>query len=140
MKKIWMLALIPAIALGSCGKSNEPTAAQAEKMAETGKKICEKMFECIDEQLQNMPAEQREMARSMMGGKEACYKEYGVNETGDAAKPEQIEVQYTKEELDLAIQCMEEITKTSCQQLMSEEGQPASCKKLAEIAEKREKK
>lgn len=41
MKKIWMLALIPAIASGSCGKSNEPTAAQAGKVAETGKKFAE---------------------------------------------------------------------------------------------------
>jgi hypothetical protein len=136
--KIWIPALIPVMLWISCGKQKEPTAAQAAKIAETGRKICEKLYECVDEQFKDLPPEMREKYQSILLTKESCYKDYGVYDAEDAAQSEKVE--YTKEEVDLAIQCLEDITKSSCEQLQSDAGQPDSCKKLASVVEKREKK
>jgi len=134
----WLLLLLIGV-LVSCGGRSDSPEAQAERLAESGKKICEKMFECMDEQLKGLPADQQEMARKMMGGKEACYKQYNVDKP-DAADHGSVDdtefAKITQEELNLAVQCMEEITKTSCQDLVSD-AQPASCKKLQQLSKNR---
>ncbi len=139
MRKIFMLMLIPAMVLVACGKdgsSGEPTVEQAERMKVTAEKICEKFHECMNEQLAALPASQREMARSMMPSPDSCYREYGVPETDDT-QGEPVAMQFTEEEVNLAIRCMEAITEASCQQLMQPDGRPAACKEFAAIAEKK---
>lgn len=137
MKKysvMWMLVVATGLALSACGKK-EPSVAQASKMEETGKKICEKVVDCAMEKLKGLPEAQRKMAEGMMAqSKEACLGQYGVQTKAGAAVEK---IEYTQEELDLGMQCMNDILKTSCDDLMKKPEPAESCKKFQEIAMKK---
>lgn len=132
MKRFLVLSLIVSFSMISCGKGDSPEA-QYEKLANAGKAMCEKVFDCTAEMMKDMPEAQKQQALQMMGGKEKCSEAYQktINESKEKTEKGELE-KITKEEIELALQCMDDIAKTSCQSLMSEDGQPASCKKLAE--------
>lgn len=127
-------ALLVGASLVACGKSNEPSKADAARLEESAKKICEKITECTSEQLKALPPEQRKMAEAMIGNsKEACLGQYGASK----AKSTGEKVEYTKEEMDLALKCMDAISNTACKDLMTPTGAPESCKQLQALQAKK---
>lgn len=136
---IWIAALLAGVALSSCGKKDEskdaPAAGDAGRLQESAKKICEKITECASEQLKALPPAQRKMAETMLNSsKEACLGQYGAGAVGGET------VTYTKEEMDMAMKCMDAVSRTACKDLMSEAGAPDSCKQFEALLAKRGKK
>lgn len=133
---IWIAALLVGVALSSCGKKDESkdvsSGGDAGKMQESAKKICEKITECASEQLKALPPAQRKMAETMLSGsKDACLGQYGAGAVHGEA------VAYTKEEMDMAMKCMDAVSRTACKDLMSEAGAPDTCKQFEALLAKR---
>ncbi len=132
----WIIALVSAFALSGCGKKtgSESSENQAASMENMGKQICEKVMDCAMENLKGIPEAQRKMAEGMMAqNKKACLGQYKPASTEEPSK----KVVYSKEELDLAKDCLDDMVKASCKDLMNPANQPASCKKFQELAAKK---
>ncbi len=127
------------VALGAtfsyCGKEATDSVSADEAASEMkgyGEKICAKMTECFQQQLQAMPAEQREMASRMFPSGDVCvskFTESMASAQEDAAADAEDARLPTRAELDAAKKCMDEMIATSCTDMMSG-NMPASCKGL----------
>lgn len=135
--KFFTLVLLTAMSAASayCGKGPDETVSAGEAASEMkgyGEKICAKMTECFQAQLQSMPAEQREMASRMFPSGDVCvskFTESMASAQEDAAADAEEARLPTRAELDAAKKCMDEMVATSCTDMMSG-NMPASCKGL----------
>jgi hypothetical protein len=131
----FMLLAAFGVALAYCGKSPTDTVSAdqaASEMKGYGEKICAKMTECFQAQLQSMPAEQREMASRMFPSGDVCVSKFteSMASVEDSAPANAEDVRLpTRAELDAAKKCMDEMVATSCTDMMSG-NMPASCKAL----------
>lgn len=135
--KLFTLMFLAAFSAASvfCGKGPDDTVSAGEAASEMkgyGEKICAKMTECFQAQLQSMPAEQREMASRMFPSGDVCVSKFteSMASAENDAPSEADETRLpTRAELDAAKKCMDEMIATSCTDMMSG-NMPASCKAL----------
>lgn len=135
--KLFTLMFLAAFSAAAANCGQEPTDTvsadeAASEMKGYGEKICAKMTECFQAQLQSMPEAQREMASRMFPSGDVCVSKFtesmaseqndAPSEAGEARLP-------TRAELDAAKKCMDEMVATSCTDMMSG-NMPASCKAL----------
>ena len=105
-KQILLIGLTALISSGfACTKPSSREIAE-----EFGKKMCYKMAECAQEQMKNMPAEQRQMAMGMMPSREKCD---AAQKTAQADEKDNVK-ELTSEQIDQAQKCMAAMEKIPC--------------------------
>lgn len=90
----------------SCGK---PSGKEVAK--EFGQKMCYKMADCAQEQLKNIPAQQRQMAMGMLPSREKCDSaQNAARQPGGESEVKEL----TEEQIEMAKKCMAAMEKISC--------------------------
>ena len=127
MKRIVVLIITAALIQIGCGKK-ETVGEVENKFAGA---ICGKMEECMDEMLKELPEEARAEARKQMPTGDKCIEEFKKDQ-GDSGGDKNRSL--TAEEADLAMKCLDALTKTTSANMGKLE--LPDCEKLDALMEK----
>lgn len=119
-----LLSIVAVLAIAAfCSKDpNAPVSPEeaASELKGYSEKICAKMSECFQEQMRNMPAEQRAMAERMFPTGDVCvarmnegFERSRAQESAGETKP------LTRAELEKAKACVEQMSNIACTDMMS---------------------
>jgi hypothetical protein len=129
MKKILLTILSTGLIFGvavNCKKKSDE-----EFLAEFGKTVCYKVADCTLEKMKGMPEAQQQQMKAFMPSRESCDKK------GHAENPKDHKViVLTSEEKEMGQKCMDEMKKTSCNEMGKE---VPSCKEFTALLESKEK-
>lgn len=80
--------------------------------------LCDKMAQCMQAHLEQMPAEMRELARAQIPSPEKC-RQMG-RDLGGKGKGEQSWRELTRKEKSAAVRCMRALPEASCQAIQTQ--------------------
>lgn len=129
MRKFQFIAITFALTvpLAFCGKDPDAPASESDMkavMTKTAEAMCNKMTQCMEEQLADMPEAQRKMAEQFMPKGEACIAQFEQSFERSMKDGEEV----TNGELAQLENCVDAINDTTCAEM--EQGPPEACKAL----------